>query len=905
MSESTSKNQYVDASRALQEKQRQMVSDFFREASPDFMEDYTQLLDDYFRRSFENSMIGPHMGIEKNPYAIIALGGYGRQEQCVHSDVDILFLFKKALPQKAEALIREIIYPLWDIGLDIGHATRSLKECISLASKDFEVLMSLLDARFVCGMSPLYSEMVNKVREKIVFRRKSKIIDWMTASTRERHRLFGESAYLLEPNLKEGRGGLRDYHAMLWLARVRFDLENPRDLEYHGHLSHEEFQDLEQALDFVWNVRSGLHILAGRKYDQLHFENQVALAERFGYRQDLRQHAVERFMGALHGQMDVIKQTHLRFFQSAARTRRRFRFKRTAAGSRVGGLEVRRQTLAFTSVRAILDAPDILVRIFEESAGLGLPIAQEAARLVREFRHRIAGDVVRSRRAVRALEAVLLQPSSGGYDVLGEMHTTGVLLQFVPELADVLNRIEYDTYHIYPVDRHLLKTVAEVSRFIGDDGGGEGPASGASAARDLCRTLFTEISDRRLLAWAALLHDIGKGIPERNHAEAGEAISRSVLERLGYASEAVETVAFLVRSHQVFLHTATRRDIDNEETVLIMARQVGDAERLKMLYLLSVADLRATGPKAWSEWNATLLRSLFLKVLEHLTEVEPLRSSDMESVQEKTRDVLAALPDSRDPSEAASLFGVMSQRYLLSTPAPEIQDHIDLFRRLGDKPFVWKIDKKTESDTRKVVVLGGDQPGFFADIAGVFTLNRIDVLDAQIHTWRNNIVLCIFTVTPPPDPIFEEERWARAAQELSAVIQGKLDIRQALGESPAPAGPPGGAMAVPDRILVDNTGSGFFTIIEVHTRDTPGLLYRLTHALFECGLDIWSAQIATRADQVVDVFYVRDFDGRKIESAEEIERVRSRIGEALPPAQDESSPCWECSGASAACSCGT
>ncbi|WP_373501985.1 [protein-PII] uridylyltransferase [Desulfococcus sp.] len=890
MTESSSKKRYIDASRVLQEKQRGMVSRFFSHDSPGFMENYTRLLDDYFRESFENSMIGPNMGIDKNPYAMIALGGYGRQEQCAHSDVDILFLFKKELPKKAEALIREIIYPLWDIGLDIGHATRSLKDCINLAAKDFEVLMSLLDARFVCGMSPLYSEMAGRIREKIVFRRGGKIVDWLTEANRERHRVFGDSAYLLEPNLKEGRGGLRDYHALLWLSRVRFNLETPRDLEYHGYLSHEEFQDLERALAFVWKVRSGLHILVRRKYDQLHFAHQVELAERFGYRQGSMQHGVEQFLGELHGHMDVIQQAHLLFFQEAGTPRKRFLFHRKPAAAKLAaGVEVRKQALAFASVKTVIDTPECLVRIFEESVRTGLPLDREARRLIREFRHLMDADAVRRPGAVRALEQVLLEPAAGAHDVLGEMHTTGMLMQFVPELKTVVNQIEYDTYHVYPVDRHLLKTVAAVSRLgLPDDEGRD--AFKPSVDKDLCRTLMEELPDRRPLVWSALLHDVGKGTGLA-HPEAGERISRSVLARLDYPREMIDTVGFLVRSHQLLPHTATRRDIDNEETALFLAGEVGDLPRLNMLYLLSVADLRATGPKAWNEWTAILMRSLFLKVRHRLSSRGAVSGNTVRALRDKALEVMAAMPSSRDRSDAETLMGVMSSRYLLGTPASEIQDHVDLFRGLGEKPFVWRIDKMPESDTRKVVVLGRDVPGFFSDIAGVLALNRIDVLEAQVRTWRNNTALCIFTVTPPPDPLFEDDRWHRAAQELSAVVSGKLDIRQAIGENassmPAPAACP---LGPPDRIHVDNAASGDFTIIEVHTRDMPGLLYRLTRTLFQCGLDIWSAQIATRSDQVVDVFYVRDFDGRKIASQAEIERVRARIASVLPRAREGPSP---------------
>lgn len=320
------KQSYKDASKILQEKKDNLVKHFLSETSSEFMEKNAVLLDDYFQDSFEKSMVGPDMGITKNPYAIIALGGYGRKEQCVHSDVDILFLFKKDVPQKTEALIKEIIFPLWDIGLDIGHGTRSIKECISLAGKDFEVLMSLLDARFICGMSLIYSEMVNQLKEKIIFRRSHKIIDWLRRKNQERHNYYGDSGYLLEPNLKDGQGGLRDYHTILWLGKIKNNLNNARDLEYQGYLSHQEFASLTHSLDFIWNVRNGLHILKGRKYDQLHFEHQVKLAHMLGYT-DNNSSAVEYFLGDLHAGMEIIKHVYQMVFFEIEKTKNGLKLK--------------------------------------------------------------------------------------------------------------------------------------------------------------------------------------------------------------------------------------------------------------------------------------------------------------------------------------------------------------------------------------------------------------------------------------------------------------------------------------------------------------------------------------------------------------------------------------------------
>ncbi|MFW6333569.1 MAG: [protein-PII] uridylyltransferase [Thermodesulfobacteriota bacterium] len=869
---------FQDASKRLLENREALVASFLKEKSPHFLEQNARLLDDYFRDSFEKSMIGPDLGINKNPYAIIALGRYGRQEQCLHSDVDILFLFKKDLPKEAEALIREMIYPLWDIGLDIGHATRSLKECVSLAGKDFEVLTSVLDARFICGMSPLYSELMRQLREKIIFRRSHKIVDWLVTANQERHRHFGDSAYLLEPNLKEGQGGLRDYHTMLWLSQLKFNLRRPRDLEYHGYLSHEEYMDLRRALDFIWNIRSGLHLLTGRKYDQLHFDHQVRLAEMFDYQGPDRQSAVEQFLCDLHGHMEVIKQCHQMFLYEVGKTKKWFRIKRKTAQKmpEVEGLEIRKDTLDFESPKAIMDYPPLLIRIFEESARLKLPLSPEARRLIREFTNLVDDPFRCDPETVASFERILILKSLDAFNVLNEMSNTGFLSRLIPEMEAVVNRIEYDSYHVFPVDKHLLRTVRILKRFGGDE----------DPTRDeLCGELYAELPDKRLLLWAGLLHDIGKGDSDADHSETGAEIAARVLRRFGYSEADTDTVSFLVREHLLMLKTATRRDLEVEETAVCCARKVADPLRLKMLYLLTLGDLIATGPRAWNEWTATLLRDLFFKTLSVMEKGELANQDAAALAREKTADILEGDPSLQHGVDLEGLFHVMSPRYLLYVPTNEIQEHIRLYKDLGDRPFQWKITAAPESNTRTVAVCGKDMPGFFSKIAGVLALNRIHVLDAQVYTWRNNIALNLFTVTPPPDPIFEDERWDRAEQDLNNALSGKLDLTAEVDTqmscNPFPGSP---AWEFPNHINIDNTSSGFFTIIEIFTCDVPGLLFRLTDTLFKCRLDIWSAQVSTRVDQVVDVFYVRDFDGQKADSPEQVARIHEAIEAELPEA---------------------
>jgi [protein-PII] uridylyltransferase len=869
-------NTYETLSRRLKDGREALHAQFLRERPADFLERNTRLLDDYFRDSFETSLVGPRMGINKNPYAIIALGGYGRVEQCVHSDVDVLFLFKKEIPERAEALIQEMIFPLWDIGLDIGHAVRTLKDCIRLAGKDYEVLTSLLDARFLCGMSPLYSDMVNALREKIVYRRAHKIVDWLAAANQERHRLFGDSAYLLEPNLKEGQGGLRDFHTMCWLGKIKFDLKQPRDLEFQGHLSHEEFQELMTTLRFIWNVRGALHLLVGRKYDQLHFEHQLRLADIFGYAGDDPEPAVERFLGDLHGHMERIKQHHLLFLHEIRRAKKGGQKRGGAVPeTAVAGLAVRKDALTFAAPEVLIDHPALLVQIFEESARLGLPLDAEARRLVREFAHLMDERRRRDPAVVTAFEQILARPAPAAFSVLNEMVTTGFLVRLLPEMAGVADRIEYDTYHVYPVDRHLLRTVRTIKEFgTPDDPSGD----------SLCGELYTELSDRRPLLWAALLHDVGKHRPGADHARCGAETARRILRERGYAETMVDMVAFLVGEHPFLGHMATRRDIEDEETLLACARRVGTPERLRMLYLLTVGDRIATGPKAWTEWTAILLRDLFLKTLRRMERGDLDRRDVVAATERKIDEVLNGRRTDADSRAAmAELFQLMSPRYLVHTPAPEIRRHIDLFQRLRDQDFVWDIEPDAETDTRTVTLCTRNVPGAFSRIAGVLALNRVEVLDAQVHAWRNNIALFVLRVAPPPDPLFEEERWGRAGRELQTALSGKLNISRAMAERMAEeAGgdaPP--ARRRETRVNVDNASSRLFSIVEVFTADAPGLLFRLTDALHRCRLDIWSAQIATTADQVVDVFYVRDFDGRKLDAPGQVEWLRASLLTAL------------------------
>lgn len=859
--------------RQLKNQRLSLLGSLDRLEAAAFLEQHTRVYDEYFRACFESSLVGPQLGIAKNPYVFIALGGYGREEQCLHSDIDLLFLFQKKVPEAAENLIREIIYPLWDLGLEVGYATRSLKECLALAAGDFEVLTPMIDARFLCGMSPLYSELTESLHQKILARRSRKIIAWLVQRNHARHRQFGDSTYRLEPNLKEGQGGLRDYHTMLWLARIQYQLRQPRDLEFTGKLSHAEYLELGRALAFIWNVRNRLHRLCGRKCDQLHFENQLRLAESLNYRRTNGQQPVENFLSDLQGKMEFIKQHLLIFLAELGFTPEGKPRKRRRRISPLAGLRAEREMLHFASPEAVWESPQLLVRIFEESLRLKLPLSAEAKRIIKEFAHRVEGRVADDPETVAAFERILAG-SAPVVSVLREMLNTGILVKMIPQFGGIVNRIQYDEYHLYPVDKHLLRTVQTIKNLTG--------ITENDQVDPLCADIYKKLRRRKVLLWAALLHDIGKGGETDDHSESGAAMVRAILQAKGMDAADVDTVAFLVEKHLVLVKIATRRDIYDEETAILCAREIGDAERLRMLYLLTVADCIATGPNAWNEWMATLLRELFLKTLNVLEHGELASRKAVRETEQKKTIVLDAVETGPERDAVAAVFDVLSPRYLMYATPDQILEDIRRYRRLEPRDFVWNITRTADSETRTVKICAKDRPGLFSNIAGVFTLNNIDIVDAQIFTWRNRIAVDIFTVKPPPDRIFEEERWNRAAQHLEAALAGEFDLKAALRKKIS-----GYRRRIivdhsrPNRVVIDNHSSSFFTIIEVFTYDYPGLLFNVTDALFACRLDIWVAKIATKVDQVVDVFYVRDFDGQKVDAPDQVAEIKAAVKDRL------------------------
>jgi [protein-PII] uridylyltransferase len=850
----------------LKESKERLHADFENDMGLEsFQENYTEIVDQYFRGMFQESASAHRLFREKRPFAFVAVGGYGRKELCLHSDIDIVILFSSKIPGTAKKLSDEIFFPLWDLGLDIGYGIRTTRDCLTLCWKDFQVLTSMMDARFICGDSPLFLALTESLYKKVIAKKAIAFGKWLEDLDKIRMDNFGDASYLLEPHLKEGIGGLRDYHHMLWLTKAFFRARIPRDLEYLGKLSHNEYRELEENLAFMWLVRNHLHHISGRRNDRLSFEYQEKIARKLGFKDKKGVLAVEEFLGRLHVCMASVKDIHRSFVN--AHVPKKFRQKRGFQASVIGeGLHVDQNEINFDSATAILSSSLLLMRIFEKSALLGCPLSMEAKRLVREFLYLVDDTFRTSHEVIRGFLNVI-----GGKDTgpLNQMFETGFLDAFIPEFGRIRERVQFDAYHTFPVGRHSLETVKKLKNI-------------KSEGDMILLDILSELKDAETLFLAALFHDIGKN--GKDHSRRGVGITRKILERFGYEKDRADEVLFFIRHHLLLAETATRRDLSDEKVIVQCARTIKAVERLNILYLLTWADSRATGPRAWNEWTANLVQELFFKIL-HILEKGELATAGASLRVSKTKaQVRREMGERTSAEDLNESFDVMSPRYLLSTSPGDIVLHLEMVKGFEDRlnthknsAFIFKARESESEACWELTFIAKDRPGLFSDFAGVLALKNINILSAQIYTWRDGTAVDIFKVTHPLDAMNPEESWKKVERNLKDTFTGKLSLEYRLGQKSAPSILLEGKKPEhPPQVIIDNEVSDFFTLIEVFADDRVGLLYLITRCLFDLRLDIRISKIATKGDQVADVFYVRDLDGQKIidkAQLQEIERA--------------------------------
>jgi [protein-PII] uridylyltransferase len=857
----------------LTRKKKQLVQNFLEDGAPDFLGNLTRVLDEYVFTVYEKSITARKMVIAGQPFAVIALGGYGRKEQCIHSDIDLLILFDDTVPPEVEAFVQEIVYPLWDARYEVGYAVRHMNECIDMAFERFDILTTVLDARFVCGNSLIYSRFKETFRYQLSTRHYKQTLDYLFEHGIKRLENFGDSTFLVTPDLKSGFGGLRDYHTLLWYAKIKSDIKERRDLEYYGFLTHFEYRTLDKTLNYIWRIRNWLHYITGRKCDTLHFEYQTDMADRLNYKNQGGRPDVEIFLGDLHAKMEFLKQINQITFEDILTSSRIRKEPATPRLTKTNGLVIRKRRLYFANTVVILQHPELLLKIFLESGRRRIPLSIEARRVVSEFLH-LVDDEIRTDPANIKIFKQILALSFWEFNVLNVMLSTGILERIIPEYKAIRNKIQYNHYHLFPVDKHSIRCVQVINSFR---------EPGTDVNTSLYASVYKEVRNKNLLRVAALLHDIGKSDPAKEHSNTGAEIARPILERLGFNPTETADARFLIRNHLLLAKIATRRDVFDEETAVHAANKVGKIRLLRMLLLLTVADSMATGPKAWNEWTENLIKDLFLKTMRILKTGELASRKAQRLIQRKKEEVTALLGDIWHEQDTSKQLDALSKRYLLNMSAIHIADHIKLFQNLGDRQFIWQISREDDSDIRTVSICGREKPGFYSKIAGVFFLNRIDIVASQAYPLGDTHILDIFKVMAPSDRIFETEKWKKAEQDLTRALADDHFLDKVVDKIPAHITIASGRRPEPNQVRIDNDTSSFFTIIEVLTYDFAGLLFTITNALYRCGVNVNVAMVGSKVDQIMDIFYVRSLENdQKIQDPEELKQIKTAILERLP-----------------------
>ncbi|MCP3889339.1 MAG: [protein-PII] uridylyltransferase [Desulfobulbaceae bacterium] len=808
---------------------------------------HTKVVDEYI----VGSCRGANLAHCEDNVALVAVGGYGRQEMFPASDVDLMILYRPEVKEQITTIADAVLYPLWDTGLDVGHGVRTVEESIKHAGEEYFFLVALLDARLLAGAECLYDDLMAEFRSKYVDGHREEFVLRMKEYRQSRLERFGSHSYLLEPHIKEGRGGMRDIQAMMWTARVVFGLRGIDDFQDAGLLLEEEKEGFLVAQNFLVRLRCHLHYLSKRKNDQLYFEQQEDIAEAFGYKEADGVRAVEYFMMDVYGALQVVTVTTDLFFDHVDEV-----LGLTGVGGKVSdkavekGIEIRGGRIHLTASKSQLNAkPQTLVRVFLAMSRSGLPMHHRSRKNIPAFVSLITDKERCSPRLAKTFFALLFE-SKDLLTVLGTMLETGVLTAVVPEFQRIIKLAQHDLYHIYTVDRHSLQTVAELHDIV-----------------DSWASIVLDIKELKVLYLAALLHDIGKG-SGRDHSIEGATAAREVGLRFCFSDAECDSLEFLIQYHLFIPESALRRDLNDAVFIKRCADMIGDVDRLSMLYLLSVADSKATGPSAWSDWKGALMEEFFLKVYPYLDlgrdSVQDVSAHEEQGVEWLREQILVQLAGESNLKVDVDSLGT---DYILSFSPEVIAGHVviqrDRYRRIRQKSFVQAIDC---DDSWTLLIMTTDRPGLLAKICGVMALNNLSVTKAQIFTWTDGTVVDVLDVRSTDGLSFAEKDWQDLNDQLDMAIEHRMGLSHRLYAKLASTFGRKSQLVgdVASKVVVDNKSSESFTVIEVYAADLPAQLYYITQGLADFGINIHKAYIATEVEQLIDVFYVLDVDGKKL-----------------------------------------
>ncbi|GMR04270.1 MAG: [protein-PII] uridylyltransferase [Thermodesulfobacteriota bacterium] len=825
---------------------------------------YTLVIDDLIRKLFD--IKAREAGLDE-PLALVAVGGYGRNELNIRSDIDLVLLHKKKVTPRLEEFTQGLLYLLWDTGLDLGFSIRTAGECIDLAAGDLKTLTSLLDARFVLGDREIYSLLNSTVRKKLLTGRKLRsFINEKVAESESRHKKYGGSIYILEPNIKEGEGGLRDFHTAMWVAKAMD--HGGHDRQSAAHLSGRDMRVLMESVDFLLWVRNDIHFETSRKTDQLTFDHQRRLARLLGFSKTEKGLAVEHFMEAYYRNASNINHySNLILSRYMHRHGKKPGLWPTKKVPLDDVFFISRGELCIDPAMTSIEDPLTAIKAFEHAQASSVELNQHVKDLILDYLDRAGEELSDSEEVAKAFLRILR--GAAPYRPLKEMHRLKFLDKYIPEFASIRCRVQHDLYHIYTVDEHSLFAVREIERLTGVYKG-DFPHFAA---------LYAELEDRAVLMLAVLFHDIGKALG-KGHSEKGAEVVPHIARRLCLSEEDEETLVFLVRNHLILANTAQYRDIHDEKLVVEFAKKVGDVKRLNMLYLLTFADVRAVGPDVWNQWKGALFQELYLKVLKVLERGDfEIEAAEPRIERIKSETIKKLIPQGFEPQWVEEYFKLLPQRYFLSNSPLTIAGHLKVLKDFKSAvPHVLNVRQDREREYTEVIVCAYDIQGLFSMIAGVMAASGIDILGAQILTLKNGVALDILQVRSPHGSLVTDEfKLKKIDTDLSDVITGRKRIEDVAGKRRPSILDRKAKPGVPTRVNIDNEVSESYTVIEILTQNRIGLLYDITSKLFQLGLYINLAKISTKGGEAADVFYVKDIFGQKIYHRERLVAIAEAL----------------------------
>ena len=802
--------------------------------------------------------------------AVLAVGGFGRAEMAPHSDVDLLFLFPWKITPWAEKVIESLLYVLWDLKLKVGHSSRTVKDCIRLGRDDITIRTALLEQRFIAGEKSLALELETRLWSDLFRNTGPEFIDAKLKERAERHKRQGGQRYVLEPNVKEAKGGLRDLQTLYWIGKYLHRVASSEGLVGAGLLTGDEYGIFQRAENFLWAARCHMHYITGRATDQLTFDLQVEVAECMGYSDTAGRRAVEQFMqdyfrhATRVGELTRVFLTELeaRHAKPEARLAGFFRRRKVRAGFKLvqGRIDV-------ADPVSFLSTPLNLLAVFEEALRSGYLLHPNVMRLIAANLHLIDDKLRDNPEAVRVFLDLLLKHGNPER-ALRRMNELGVLSAFIPEFENIVAMMQFNVYHHYTVDEHIIQTISVLAQIERGELVEELPVVSGILKAGV---------DRKVIYVALLLHDIGKGRPE-DHSIIGAQIARRICPRLGLTPEESETVEWLVRYHLLMSDMAQKRDVGDPRTVRDFAKAVVTRKRLDLLTVLTVCDIRGVGPGTWNNWKAMLLRQLYTQTSEALE--GGLETFNRERAVEDERAALRLRLADWPADPIARETGRHYDPYWQGLNTDTHDTFARLLRDLKDDEIHIDLHPEPQRDATRASFALVDHPGIFSRLAGALALVGANVVDARTYTSKDGFATAVFWVQDAEGHPYDIERLPRLRGMIDKTLKGEVLPRTALADRDK-VKKREREFRFPTHITFDNEGSEIYTIIEVDTRDRPGLLFDLTRTLAINNIYIASAVIATYGAQVVDSFYVKDMFGLKLHAAHRQESLEKKLRQAI------------------------